>query len=83
MKLPVGNAFQPGEALFRRFDRPFRAARQSNQDRALAAPEKPFVARDLIKKADTIARHPAFLPTVLRAWPEAPSSRRDLDQFHR
>jgi hypothetical protein len=62
MKLPVADAFQPSEPLLRRFDRSFRAVRQSNEDRALAAPENLFVARDLIEEAHAIARHPAVLP---------------------
>jgi hypothetical protein len=66
VKLPVADVLQPREPLLRRCDRPFRAARRSNDDRALAASEKPFVASNFIKEADAIARHPTFSPTYYR-----------------
>jgi hypothetical protein len=50
MNFPVADAFQPGEPLFCRFERPFRRTRHANDNRALTAPEKPSVSRDLVKK---------------------------------
>lgn len=84
VKLPIADPLQPGEPLLRCFDRPFRAACQSNQDRALAASEKPIVARNFIEEANAIARHPAFLPTVSRGCLDDPARTDDhLDQLHR
>jgi hypothetical protein len=83
VNLPVANAFQPGESLFRRFKRPFRCARRANDNRALTAPKKPIVSRDLVEEANAIAGHRAVLPynegvSILRSRSPA----HDLNQSH-
>ena len=71
MNCPVADALQPGEPFFGRFDRPFRRARSADDDRALATPEQPIVARDLIEKTNAIAGHGRPLSRSLTqlGWP--------------
>jgi hypothetical protein len=83
VNFPVADAFQPGEPLFCRFERPFRRARRANDNRALTAPEKPSVSRDLVEEANAIAGHRAVLPchddiSILRRR----SRTHDLNQSH-
>jgi hypothetical protein len=57
MNFPVADAFEPGEPLLRRLDRPSRTARGSDDDRALAAAEKFIESRNFIDEPHAIARH--------------------------
>jgi len=50
-------AFEPGEPFFRSLDRPFRGARRSNDDRALAAAKKLLISRNFIDETYAIAWH--------------------------
>jgi len=47
---PVGYAFNPREALLRRFDRPFGAAGKADRDRSLAGSDHRVSPRELVKK---------------------------------
>src|ERR1700752_3835198 len=51
-----------GQTAFCRFERPLRRACRANDNRALTAPEKPIVSRDLVEEANVIAGHRAVLP---------------------
>jgi len=55
--LPVANAFEPGEALLRRLDRPFPAAGLADDDRALATAKQPAATRYLVDETDAVDRH--------------------------
>jgi hypothetical protein len=54
---PMADAFEPGEPLFRGLDRPFGTARRTDDDRALAAPDEPFVPGNFIDEMHAIALH--------------------------
>jgi hypothetical protein len=84
MDFPVANALELGELLLRRFDRPFSAGRRSNEDRALAAAEKPIVSRDLIHETDAITRHLSSPnPVSHTIMARRSMGLDDLDQFRR
>jgi hypothetical protein len=57
MNFPVTDAFKPGKSFLCRLDRSFRAARRSNDDRALATVEKLIVFGNFIDETHTVARH--------------------------
>src|SRR5215471_691935 len=63
MNFPVADTFEPGEPLLRGLDRPFRGARRSNNDGALAATVKPCVPGNFIEETNAVTRHlpPLFI----------------------
>jgi len=56
-KPPVLDLLHADKSFFCRLDRPLRTVRVADDDRTLAAVKDPFVARDIVEKADAVDRH--------------------------
>jgi hypothetical protein len=57
MNVPVADTLEPREAFLRGFDRSFRAARSTDDYRALTAVEKLLISGNIIDERHAIARH--------------------------